>query len=408
MKILRIYFFSFFLFFSLAATAQIINTPGVYIKDVPIGLVSLQEVASAIPAFIGYTEKAALSTTNDLLLSPKKISSFADFERLYGRKDKTDAFVLYPSIHLYFANGGTSCYVISIGNYKSLQTKNFIQGLEVAAKVDEVTLLAFPDAANLPETGLYDVQKEALKQAATLKDRFCILDLKAANTSAEHATAVNEFRKNIGSNNLKFGAAYTPFVITSNGLTIPPSAIIAAQYCATDKARGVWKAAANVRMLGITDVAYAITESEQAGLNVDASTGKSINAIRKFSGKGVMIWGSRTLAGNDNEWRYVPVRRFFMMVEESVTESIQPFVFEPNDANTWVKVKTMIDNYLITKWRAGALAGAKPEQAFFVKVGLGETMSSQDLLDKKLIIEIGMAPLKPAEFIISRIVLKIN
>jgi len=96
------------------------------------------------------------------------------------------------------------------------------------------------------------------------------------------------------------------------------------------------------------------------------------------------------------------------MVEESVTESIQPFVFEPNDANTWVKVKTMIDNYLITKWRAGALAGAKPEQAFFVKVGLGETMSSQDLLDKKLIIEIGMAPLKPAEFIISRIVLKIN
>ncbi|WP_452598746.1 phage tail sheath family protein, partial [Pontimicrobium sp. MEBiC01747] len=128
--------------------------------------------------------------------------------------------------------------------------------------------------------------------------------------------------------------------------------------------------------------------------------GKSINAIRSFTGKGVLVWGARTLAGNDNEWRYVPVRRFFNMVEESVKKATEQFVFEPNDANTWVRIKAMINNFLTLQWRAGALAGPTPESAFYVNIGLGETMTAQDILEGNMIVEIGMAAVRPAEFIV--------
>jgi uncharacterized protein len=124
--------------------------------------------------------------------------------------------------------------------------------------------------------------------------------------------------------------------------------------------------------------------------------------IRAFTGKGNLIWGARTLAGNDNEWRYISVRRFFNMVEESTKKASEQFVFEANDANTWVRIRGMIESFLVQQWKAGALAGAKPEHAFYVKVGLNETMSAQDVLEGRMIIEIGMAVVRPAEFIILR------
>src|SRR5690606_4966508 len=125
----------------------------------------------------------------------------------------------------------------------------------------------------------------------------------------------------------------------------------------------------------VKDPAEMVTNLQQENLNVDATTGKSINVIRKFAGKGVIVWGARTLAGNDNEWRYVPVRRLFIFVEESVKKATEFVVFEPNDANTWLRTKAMIENFLTGLWRDGAFAGAKPEQAFYVKVGLGQTMT---------------------------------
>ena len=115
---------------------------------------------------------------------------------------------------------------------------------------------------------------------------------------------------------------------------------------------------------------------------------------------GTLIWGARTLAGNDNEWRYIPVRRFFNMVEESVKKATSQFVFEANDANTWGRVRAMIENFLVLQWKAGALAGAKQEHAFFVRVGLGQTMTAQDILNGYMNVEIGLAVVRPAEFII--------
>ena len=183
--------------------------------------------------------------------------------------------------------------------------------------------------------------------------------------------------------------------------TIPPSGTVAGIYTQVDNTRGVWKAPANVSVTGIIGPAVKIDNKEQETLNVD-TTGKSINAIRSFTGKGTLVWGARTLAGNDNEWRYVPVRRFFIMVEESVKKATEPFVFENNDANTWIKVKVMIENFLTLQWRAGALQGAKTEDAFFVHVGLDETMTQDDIFNGRMIVEIGMAVVRPAEFIILR------
>ncbi|MEP7109462.1 MAG: phage tail sheath C-terminal domain-containing protein [Ferruginibacter sp.] len=183
---------------------------------------------------------------------------------------------------------------------------------------------------------------------------------------------------------------------------IPPCGAVAGIYARVDNARGVWKAPANESINSVTGPSEQITADDQSNLNVDAVAGKSINAIRSFTGKGTLIWGARTLAGNDNEWRYVSVRRFFNMVEESCKKATEPFVFEPNDANTWVKVQGMIENFLTTLWRQGALQGIKPEHAFYVAVGLGKTMTALDILEGRMIIEIGMAAVRPAEFIILR------
>ncbi|KAA1248058.1 phage tail sheath C-terminal domain-containing protein [Aquimarina sp. RZ0] len=188
--------------------------------------------------------------------------------------------------------------------------------------------------------------------------------------------------------------------IKQYGVVLPPSGAIAGVYAKVDNLRGVWKAPANVGLNSVNEPVVKLSSKDQEGLNIDEVAGKSINVIRAFTGKGNLVWGARTMAGNDNEWRYVPVRRFFNMVEESVKKATEQFVFEPNDANTWVRIRSMIENFLTNQWRAGALAGAKTEEAFFVRVGLGQTMTAQDILNGVLNVEIGMAAVRPAEFIV--------
>lgn len=185
-------------------------------------------------------------------------------------------------------------------------------------------------------------------------------------------------------------------------VTLPPSPAVAGIYARVDGERGVWKAPANVSVASVIGPVSKISNDDQGLLNVDADSGKSINAIRAFTSKGTLVWGARTLAGNDNEWRYVPVRRLFVTIEESTRKASSFAVFEPNDATTWLKVKAMIDSYLYGLWEQGALAGSKPEQAYFVNVGLGKTMTAQDILEGRMIVEIGVAAVRPAEFVILR------
>jgi hypothetical protein len=183
-------------------------------------------------------------------------------------------------------------------------------------------------------------------------------------------------------------------------ITLYPSAMMAGIYAAVDNDRGVWKAPANVSITLVSSLGVTVKESDQGGLNVDPIGGKSIDVLRQITGRGMLVWGARTLAGNDNEWRYINVRRLFLMIEDACKHATEFVVFEPNDKNTWIRVKGMIDNFLTGLWRDGALTGNKPEQAFFVKVGLGQTMTAQDILEGKMIVQIGLAAVRPAEFII--------
>jgi len=687
------------------------STPGVYVVEKSLFPPSVAQVETAVPAFIGYVEKAMDKKVDDLLMTPKKIESLLEYEKYFGKGpekvinlveigaddtvvdvDIPQKYYLYDAIRLFYSNGGGKCYITAVGKYDpviAVSLPLFTQGLDAVKKKDEPTILLFPDAVSLPvETDLYTLQIAALAQCAELQDRVGVFDTyygKEDKTLFD--TSIDNLRNNIGVNNLKYGAVYTPWLKSSlprdftyadiynklvklgapiilsslvsssnvavqnlladydilladrlrmltvmetllgvaptldanmldnrnreireayetelntfktaaaagivatarnsfrnlvdllffllaavddmadvavvktvqlrndillrlaaiaattdvtnpvlldniigqgasgapgdgyfgantgyrrhvigplnpavvgnwheptliaalqvaavapdtmfpnnsatagfgtfanpllienlraseaiitkafvayyqllqevlNSLAsaldtkenslyssfllykdiidyvnreltiLPPSGAIAGIYAYVDATRGVWKAPANVSLSNVKSVSIELTDKDQEPLNIDVNSGKSVNVIRPFTGKGIMVWGSRTLAGNDNEWRYVPVRRFFNMVEESVKKSTFWAVFEPNDANTWSKVKGMIDNFLTLQWRNGALQGAKPNDAFFVKIGLGQTMTAQDILEGRMNVEIGMAVVRPAEFII--------
>jgi len=185
--------------------------------------------------------------------------------------------------------------------------------------------------------------------------------------------------------------------------TLPPCGAVAGVYAATDQARGIWKAPANVSLQQVKHPVFNFSDQQQAEYNVDVNGGKSINLIRAFAGKGTLVWGARTLAGNDNEWRYINVRRLCRWVEASAAKGLQSLVFEPNDANTWIRAQAMIENFLTLLWRQGAFQGSKPEHAFFVQVGLGKTMTANDIAQGLMLIDIGLAVVRPAEFIVLKI-----
>lgn len=361
-------------------------------------------------------------------------------------------FRMYYNLRMYFTNGGGPCYIISVGTTdQTPDPEDYEDGLEVCAAEDDPTIIVFPDAPHtIGESEYYALVSLAIDQCAALQDRFTLIDVHTPAANNNTTTTISTFRTAFTKNDsLNYGAVYYPWLnttfdyaysdadvqvtittdsvaaaavgldtlLTSEtaiynlckskireklGPTLTPAAAMAGIYAKVDASRGVWKAPANVSVNAVYDLSARITEAEQGGMNIDATSGKSVNAIRLFQGKGFLVWGARTLAGNDNEWRYINVRRFFIMVEESSKKATMQFVFEPNDANTWVKLRAMLENYLTLLWRQGALAGAKPEHAFYVRCGLGQTMTAQDILEGRLIVEIGMAAVRPAEFIILR------
>lgn len=177
-----------------------------------------------------------------------------------------------------------------------------------------------------------------------------------------------------------------------------PSAAMAGVYARVDNSNGVWKAPANVSINGVVSTAVNMTNEEQEDLNVPLN-GKAVNAIRYFIGDGIKVWGARTLNGNSLDWRYINVRRTIIMLEESIKQACKAYVFENNTATTWLTMKNMIDNFLNGIWRRGGLAGQTPEDAYEVHVGLGDTMTADDILEGYLRITVKVALIRPAEFI---------
>ena len=454
------------------------KTPGVYIEEIPKLPPSIASVETAIPSFVGYTEKAMNKAEGDLINKPKRIKSLLEYQTFFGyeepektslkvvfsnggadvngavNEDARSKYLMYYSLQMFFDNGGGPCWVTSVGGYTgALLSDDLVNGLKEVAKINEVTLLVFPDAINLGSANdYYDVHSKAIDQCVNLQDRFTVMDVYHTKDN-DWSADIESLRTLISgdTDSLKYAAVYFPRVYSnlnfsyknpadrtktndasivvegfpgaatlaelkgkSNAdyfraitalnnieMLIPASSAVVGVYADVDNNRGVWKAPANVNIEDVIRPEFLITNDDQKELNVDPVAGKSVNVIRYFEGRGpAIIWGARTLAGNDNEWRYISVRRYFNMVEESTKNATGQFVFEPNDENTWTRVKSMIQNYLTTQWRNGALMGASPKEAFFVHVGLGETMTELDIWEGRMIIEIGLAVVRPAEFII--------
>jgi phage tail sheath protein FI len=188
--------------------------------------------------------------------------------------------------------------------------------------------------------------------------------------------------------------------VLADANVLPPSGAMAGVYTANDNNNGVWSAPANISIVGAASLPIRLSDSQQENLNVDVVSGKSINAIRFFNGQGILIWGARTLDGNSDDWRYIAVRRTMTFLEQSIKQAACAYVFEPNNANTWLAVKSMIDNFLTSVWHQGGLMGAKPADAFQVNVGLGTTMTGDDINQGYMRVTVQVAMIRPAEFIV--------
>jgi phage tail sheath protein FI len=242
---------------------------------------------------------------------------------------------------------------------------------------------------------IYTSVTPSITDPTTALDKDSLVKVTLQSTGA--TTTLDTFK----ATNLQIYNAVKNYIANNLEFLLPAAPAIVGVYAATDAASGVWTAPANQGIVMAVDLEQHINATDQGPMNVDPQTGMSVNVIRSFPGRGpAIIWGARTLAGNDNEWRYISVRRFFFMVEQSIKNAIEPYVFAPNDSNTWTRVKAMIGNYLTGLWKQGALMGSTASESYYVYVGLNETMTDDDIWNGRMIVQVGMAVVRPAEFII--------
>ena len=505
------------------------TTPGVYIAEVNAFPNAVMSVATAIPAFIGYSTRASYEGKSYTGV-PVPIQSLNDFMAYFGvsndngtpvaeteqykpvyyalvaadpknadltigsnaydiEPDPSTVYYLYNSIKFFYANGGGTCYVVSVGPYgtatgtaktktdplinPNVALSDLTGGLAALVNEAEPTMIVIPDAVLLNQSDNASLNQAVLAHCSELQSRVGLLDVWHGN----HPDAVHwmddiaSFRSGVGTVGLGYGAAYYPFLKTSvmtdsdinyenlggsptlssllpdahaeplktliasidqpseptipspvvieNALIaasptykafhdialakmniLPPSGAMAGVYTRVDNAEGVWRAPANTSLVAVNDTTVHITDALQSDLNVDAVTGKSVNAIRVFLGRGVLVWGARTLDGNSQDWRYINVRRLLIMLEQSMKAAIKAYVFEANEAKTWTSVRSMLENFLTGLWKQGAMVGSKPDEAFSVAVGLGTTMTAQDILNGVMNVSVCVAVLRPAEFIV--------
>ena len=489
--------------------AATLATPGVYIEEKSSFGSSVVPVQTAIPAFVGYTEKASRGS-KDLTNVPTKISSLGQYEELFGGAPATKfnietsddfitgfqlsfventRFLMHNALRFFYANGGGDCYIVSVGNFDENIDAGKLNdpkggGLATLEKHLEPTLIVVPDAVLLSEADCYSLQAAILSHCGLkMKNRFAILDVYGGTNerSFDDEDVINKFREGVGSNFLMWGAAYYPYLNTTlikaseidytrienlDGLVevlskevadnlaaenitearaeginaeinkisedndadavksihstltvispklnmimtemsemlnlMPPSSAMAGAYSMVDFTASVAQSPANISLGSVISPTVNINNDNQEDLNLPLN-GKAVNAIRSFQGKGVLVWGARTLDGNSKDFRYVSVRRTMTFLEQSVKFAAEAFVFAPNNATTWSTLRATVSNFLTNQWQSGLLAGQSPEDAFQVEIGLGSTMTPNDILDGILKMTVKVAITRPAEFIV--------
>ena len=389
-------------------------SPGVYVEEVDRGTKPIEAVGTNTVGFLG---ESMMGPLNQAVL----VTNWTQFVKTYG--DFTQSTFLAHAVYGFFNNGGSRCYVVNVGAPADLDLTpadkvaaaekagapataapadkkvdndaRYIgkdngpgarTGLKCFEEIDEISLVAAPGVTSPA------VQDALLTHCEVRKDRFAVLDSPEAVQGG-----VDKLPRPRDS---KYGGYYFPWIQVYDpergNVFVPPSGHVLGVYARTDNERGVHKAPANEIVRGALGLRYQISRGEQDILNP-----RGINCIRLMQGGGIRIWGARTLS-SDPSWRYINVRRLFIMVETSVERATQWVVFEPNDFRLWKRVTRTISAFLTLIWRQGALMGETPEKAFFVKCD--EETNPPEVVDVgQLIVEIGLAPVKPAEFVIFRI-----
>jgi uncharacterized protein len=318
--------------------------------------------------------------------APVPIDAVADYTRL--QEDAAEGDAVVPSD--YFGNMN-----VNVPGQLSTRLLGQGRGLQALAAIDEISLLLAPDEVRSAAIdSMSPVTDAIIKQCESLKDRFAIV---SAVQGATDLTQLNPPQ------DTSYAAYYYPWIevydpVSRGPVRIPPSGHVAGIIARTDIERGVFKAPANEVVRGATNLEFPITKAMQDMLNP-----RGVNCIRDFrsDGRGIRLWGARTMS-SDPLWKYINVRRLFLFIEESIEEGTQWVVFEPNDEPLWAQVRRTVENFLIGVWRSGGLMGRTVEEAFFVKCDR-TTMTQDDIDNGRLVCYIGVAPVKPAEFVIFRI-----
>jgi len=509
-----------------------IKTPGVYINEINGFPNSVVAVATAVPAFIGYTPQAVYegkSYTN----VPWKVSTFAEFEAIYCFPDPAapadsakqyspqyylvpqksqpadedymvidntyyaivpdpaTIYYLYNCVKMFFQNGGGEAYIVSVGSYgppsgkpgtpgaqiinPNVQRTDLTNGLALLINEQEPTMYICPEATLLSVADNGTLMETMLLQCSETMTAISVFDVIGGRNPdpITWTTDIATFRSNTGTQALKYGAAYYPFVgtttmgtadidytnlfggnvkmlapllspadnpdtitasilaniqsaptaltvsqynnalliasstytqlinnVLSGANVLPPSGAMAGVMATIDGQSGVWEAPANTSIVGVSSLPINLNDSQQQNLNVDAISGKSVNVIRSFTGLGILVWGARTLDGNSNDWRYLSVRRTMTFLEQSCKLAAHPYVFQPNNKNTWQSVIAMVSSFLMTIWQEGGLMGATPSDAYSVQCGLGTTMTADDINAGFMNITVKVCVVRPAEFIV--------
>lgn len=374
------------------------NAPGVYMEEVPSSIKAITGVGTSIAGFIGEAADDVVMPQlpgKDETYQPAKaneavkITSWEQFKNNFGDIQEKNLYLAH-AVYGFFNNGGTVCYVIRIVD--GITYRDALQKFE---KIDEIAIVAMP-GDTISETDYNDL----LDHCENLGDRFAIIDGKKLNPngvlSVDNIKPVN--RRSIGG----YAALYFPWLKVSDGrggtLAVPPSGHIAGVYARSDAQRGVHKVPANEVIRGVIGLDRYLSKEDNGSLNTQC-----INVIREFNGN-ITIWGGRSWVdlSKESDLKYISTRRLLNYIKESIEEGTKWTVFEPNDISLWAKIRRNVGAFLTGVWRDGGLFGATPEQAFYVKCDAELNDATARELGQ-VIVEIGIAVTKPAEFVVFRI-----
>lgn len=395
--------------------------PDIYVEEVAGGARPIEAVGTSTAGFVGVAPGATAHVN-----APIAINNWTQFLREFVPEGSTST-PLSHAVFGFLQNGGSRCFVVNVGDGGSIAGAGRDRaGLDLLEQIDEIAIVAAP---GYTDPASHDA---LLTHCEKLGDRVAILDVadtsditlltqvatatagkppartaRAGGTSDAGGDATPTTPTSSGlrprQSDGGYGACYFPFITVRDPLSagppvnVAPSGHMAGIWARTDSVRGVFKAPANELVRGALNVTYHLTRDEQGQLNQ-----AGVNCIRFFSREGIRVWGARTVSDSASEWRYLSVRRLFNMIKESIADGTRWIVFEPNDYTLWKSIRRDISAFLMRQWRSGALMGKTPEEAFFVKCD--EETNPPDVINSGMVVTlIGIAPVKPAEFIVFRI-----